>query len=63
MKVIARFYDEQSGDLIDEVHTDLHRFRDENPNAPADWVIRDEIREIGAYITRSHGVRCEVVKA
>lgn len=62
MKIFATFYDVKTGDVVDRVDTTLAQFCNDNPNMPAQYVIREEMREIGAYITQSHGVRCEVTK-
>lgn len=62
MKIRITFYDTVTGDVIEQTESTLRRFVDENPNSPAQYVIRDEIREIGAYITQSNNVRCEVTR-
>lgn len=62
MKVAIYNYDVATGELLGCTETTLARFAAENQNAPAQWVIRQEIREIGAYITVCHGIRTEVVR-
>lgn len=62
MKIVATWYDAVTGAVIDRRETDLRTFVGDNPNEPPQYVIREEIRDIGAYITQHHGIRCEVTK-
>jgi len=61
MKIRITYFDTITGDVIDRIDTDLHRYCEEN-NTPAQYVIREEIRTIGAYITQGNNVRTEVTK-
>jgi hypothetical protein len=62
MKIVVISYDIATGGTVGRVEADLKRFVDENPNSPPQYVIRQEIREIGAYITETNGIRTEVTK-
>jgi len=61
MNVEVHFIDTELGSLIgDPVQTTLRQFADEN-NCPPMYVMRQEIRENGAYVTTTFGgIRVEV---
>jgi len=66
MKIAILTYDAETGEQTGRIETTLARYVAENPNLPAQYVIRDEIRNLGAFIT-VHGlvgmkIRTEVVK-
>ena len=63
MKVLITWTSTLTEDVVDQHITTLRQYRSDNPNAPYNYVIRNEIRQLGAYTTNNGYVRTRIERA
>lgn len=62
MNVTIHWIDAETGEEFETNDCTIADYIRDNATAPAQWVIREDIKINGVFVTHYRGVRCEITK-